>query len=108
MAITIILIILIVILVIFGGVRMALAYAESRRAKAFAERALVEMRLREALEDQLAEEREKRVKLEKELAEFHKNQMKWTRKNSPHMQQNQQIKAKAYDTNQTLYLLGIP
>ena len=53
---------------------MALAYAESRRAKAFGERALVEMRLREALEDQLADERGKRMELEKELAEFHKNE----------------------------------
>ena len=52
MAVIVILIILISILIIFGGGRIALAYAESRRAKAFAERALVEMRLREALEDQ--------------------------------------------------------
>ena len=73
-AIIVILIILIAILVVFGGGRMALAYAESRRAKAFGERALVEMRLREALEDQLADEREKRMELEKELAEFHRNE----------------------------------
>ena len=57
MAAIIILIILISMLVIFRGGRIALAYAESRRAKGFAERALVEMRLREVLEYQLAEER---------------------------------------------------
>ena len=61
-------------LVVFGGARMTLAYAESRRAKAFGERALVEMRLREALEDQLADERGKRMELEKELAEFHRSE----------------------------------
>ena len=70
MAITIILIILISVLIIFGGARITLAYAESRRAKALGERAVTEMRLRIALEDQLAEERQKRIKLEKELAEL--------------------------------------
>ena len=70
MAITIILIILISVLIIFGGARITLAYAESRRAKALGERALTEMRLRVALEDQLAEERQKRVQLERELAEL--------------------------------------
>ena len=73
MAVIVILISLISILIIFGGGRIALAYAESRRAKAFAERALVEMRLREALEDQLAEEKQKRIQLELELAEFQKS-----------------------------------
>ena len=68
MAITIILIILISVLIIFGGARITLAYAESRRAKALGERALTEMRLRVALEDQLAEDRQKRVQLERELA----------------------------------------
>ncbi len=58
------------LLLIFGGVRIVLAYAESRRAKALGERAVTEMRLRIALEDQLAEERQKRIKLEKELAEL--------------------------------------
>ncbi len=57
-------------LVILGGGRITIAYAESRRAKALGERAVTEMRLREALEDQLAEEREKRIRLEKELAEL--------------------------------------
>ena len=64
MAVIIVLIILISLLVIFGGGRIALAYAESRRAKALSERAVIEMRLRIALEDQLAEEREKRIHLE--------------------------------------------
>ena len=62
MAVIVCLIILISILIILGGGRIALAYAESRRAKAFAERALVEMRLREALEDQLAAYKESRTK----------------------------------------------
>ena len=70
MALIIILVIMISVLVIFGGVRITLAYAESRRAKALGERALTEMRLRVALEDQLAEERQKRVRLERELAEL--------------------------------------
>ena len=63
---------LISLLVIFGGGRIALAYSESRRAKALSERAVIEMRLRLALEDQLAEEREKRIQLEKELSEIQK------------------------------------
>ena len=57
-------------LVIFGGGRIILAYAESRRAKALGERAVTEMRLRVALEEKLAEERQKRIQLEKELAEL--------------------------------------
>ncbi len=68
----IILVTLISLLVIFGGGRIALAYAESRRAKALSERAVIEMRLRVALEDQLAEERGKRIQLEKELSEIQK------------------------------------
>ena len=73
MAVIIFLVILISLLVIFGGGRITLAYAESRRAKALGERAVTEMRLRVALEDQLAEERQKRVQLERELAEFQNN-----------------------------------
>ena len=70
MSVIIILVILKSVLVIFGGGRITLAYAESRRAKALGERAVTEMRLRIALEDQLAEERQKRAKLEKELADL--------------------------------------
>jgi len=65
-AIISLLILVIVVLVIFGGWRIALAYKEGRRAKALGERAVTEMRLREALED----ERERRIQLENELAEF--------------------------------------
>ena len=70
MAVISLLIFVIVVLVIFGGWRIALAYKEGRRAKALGERAVTEMRWREALEDQLAEERERRIQLENELAEF--------------------------------------
>ena len=69
-AVIIILVILISTLVILGGGRITLAYAESRRARALGERAVTEMILRVALEDQLAEERQKRVQLEKELTEL--------------------------------------
>ena len=70
MALIIILVIMISVLVIFGGVRITLAYAESRRAKALGERAVTEMRLRVALEEQLAEDRQKIILLENELAEL--------------------------------------
>ena len=73
MAVIVILIILISLLVIFGSGRIGLAYAESRRAKALSERAVIEMRLRVALEEQLAEERGKRIKLERELSEMQKD-----------------------------------
>ena len=70
MAVISLLILVIVVLVIFGGWRITLAYKEGRRAKALGERAVTEMRLRDAQEDQLAEERERRIQLENELAEF--------------------------------------
>ena len=70
MAVISLLILVIVVLVIFGGRRITLADKEGRRAKALGERAVTEMRLREALEGQLAEEREKGIQLENELAEF--------------------------------------
>jgi len=70
MAVISLLILVIVLLVVFGGWRIALAYKEDKRAKALGERAVTEMRLREALEDQLAEERKKRIQLENELEEF--------------------------------------
>ena len=47
-----------------------MAYKEGRRAKALGERAVIEIRLREALEDQLAEEQKRRIQLENELIEF--------------------------------------
>ena len=41
-----------------------------QESKALGERAVTEMRLREALEDQLAEEQKRRIQLENELIEF--------------------------------------
>ena len=70
MAVISLLILAIVVLVIFGGWRIALAYKEGRRAKALGGRAVIEIRLREALEDQLAEEQKRRIQLENELIEF--------------------------------------